>query len=87
MILGEDGIATAADAISDIEPKVEQWVQMVGMARNGKSNIYTQCMETLITYRMKEKKMSEFLPEATPFAAVVVLCTSPCTSGWVVGQI
>ena len=60
MILGEDGIATAADAISDIEPKVEKWGQMVGMARNGKSNIYIQCMETLITYRMKEKKCLNF---------------------------
>ena len=40
MILGEDGIATAADAISDIEPKVEKWGQMVDLARNGKSNIW-----------------------------------------------
>ena len=40
MILGEDGIATAADAISDIEPKVEKWRQMVDWARDGKSIIW-----------------------------------------------
>ena len=49
--------------------------------------IYPMYGNTDSICRMKEKKMSEFLPEATPFAAVVVLCTSPCTSGWVVGQI